>query len=403
MKINHAGNYEPVVNVAKCNDCSVCLQVCSSCVDFIELNKDIFDRIPTDIWFGNASSFYIGYTKDEAIAKNCSSGGLVKTLLCHCLENKLIDGALVLKKGKDSFLQPEAHIVNSREEVIEAAKSTYLPAAVNRALRHVINQSGKYAVVGLPCHIHGLRKAESLSVKLHERTEFCFGLFCSHTCTALGIKTLLRRLDIPAEEVARISFRKGGWPGNFLVILKDGTTQEIPFARTWSIFGSFFFTPPACLLCCDLTNELADISFGDAWLPELKASTKGISLIICRSEKAETLLHEAMNESKVELLRISKEDAIRAQRLGLYFKKKNYVARRRIWDRYNSASYAHNAILGTPTVRDFPLAILVLYDAWVSNARPFLSVAEKLPLSFFRAYNHFMYVCRRFAAFRGKP
>lgn len=43
-------------------------------------------------------------------------------------------------------------------------------------------------------------------------------------------------------------------------------------------------------MCPDHTGELADLSLGDAWLPELKGQKLGESLILTRTEAGERLL-----------------------------------------------------------------------------------------------------------------
>jgi coenzyme F420 hydrogenase subunit beta len=54
-----------------------------------------------------------------------------------------------------------------------------------------------------------------------------------------------------------------------------------------------------CMYCHDLTAELADISFGDAWLPEVvENDSVGSNLIIARSDFGEETLAQ-MNASEI--------------------------------------------------------------------------------------------------------
>ena len=52
-----------------------------------------------------------------------------------------------------------------------------MPVPANIAFEEILEHDGKYAVVGLPCHIHGLRKAQELNKKLRERIVFSFAFF----------------------------------------------------------------------------------------------------------------------------------------------------------------------------------------------------------------------------------
>ena len=95
------------------------------------------------------------------------------------------------------------------------------------------------------------------------------------------------------------------------------------------MFSGFFFTPSCCFSCRDVTNELADISFGDPWLPEImRVERTGKSVVISRSERGEELLHKASAGGAIELDTIDARDIIRSQRLFLHFKKVNINSRK---------------------------------------------------------------------------
>ncbi|OFV67263.1 MAG: coenzyme F420 hydrogenase subunit beta [Candidatus Syntrophoarchaeum caldarius] len=165
------GVYVPELNEEKCNNCGICYKVCPGHeVDFKELNLEIFGKEPDDILIGNYLNCYIGYSTDYDIRYNSSSGGLVTQLLIFALEEGIIDGALVTRMKKDNPLEPEPFIARTREEVIEARGSKYCPVPANVALKEILNskEGEKFAVVGLPCHIHGLRKAQQVNEKLKE-------------------------------------------------------------------------------------------------------------------------------------------------------------------------------------------------------------------------------------------
>ena len=48
-------------------------------------------------------------------------------------------------------------------EPVSATKSKYCPVPANVRIKKILRRNGKFAVVGLPCHIHGVRKAEMLN------------------------------------------------------------------------------------------------------------------------------------------------------------------------------------------------------------------------------------------------
>lgn len=328
------GIYLPQVMSEKCDNCGICLRVCPGhFVDFERLNLGIFNKLPEDILLGNYIAAYIGHATDYKIRYNSASGGLVTSLLLFALEEGIIDGALVTKMNLHNPLKPEVFIARSREEVVSASGSKYCPVPLNIGLKRIFNDDGKYAVVGLPCHIHGIRKFEMINKKLRNKIILHFGLFCSHSVTFLGTEYFLQKWGIKKEEIKRLKYRGKGWPGKISVLLKNGKERIIPRGTALKpllhsiLFSSAFhfdFIPPHCLLCPDHTCELSDISFGDPWLPELKEEKIGKSLIISRSRIGEEVLKKALAKGKIELLEISEKKILESQNFSF---KRNFYSR----------------------------------------------------------------------------
>lgn len=70
------------------------------------------------------------------------------------------------------------------------------------------------------------------------------------------------------------------------------------------IWGTGYFKANACDFCDDVTTELADISLGDAWLPEYQNDDNGHNVIITRSKIADDIIQKGIQnkELKVEEL-----------------------------------------------------------------------------------------------------
>ena len=302
---NPKGIYVPQLDRECCNECGICFEVCPGhSVDIKGLNTEIFGKKPEDILLGNYLKCYIGYATDYDIRFNSASGGLATALLIFALEKELIDGALVTKMSKENPLEPQPFIAMTREEIISAAKSKYCPVPANIALKEILKKEGKFAIVGLPCHIHGIRKAELVNKKLKDKVVLHVGLFCSVTMTFKGTDFILQKYRLTKENIAHLDYRGKGWPGYMRIQFKDRVEKLISRSE-YGIFHSLgFFTPSRCALCCEQTNELADISLGDAWLPELEGDRIGTSVIICRSKAGENLLQQAAGKGKIALWNI---------------------------------------------------------------------------------------------------
>jgi coenzyme F420 hydrogenase subunit beta len=305
----HKGIYLPVINRNRCDGCGLCFEVCPGhSVDFNELNLDIFGKQPKDILLGNYINCYVGHATDRAIRYNAASGGLVTALLDFALKEGIVDGALVTKMKENSPLEPQPFLARTREDILSASKSKYCPVSANIALKEILKEEGRFAVVGLPCHIHGIRKAEMLNKKLKQRIPLHFGIFCcGHTDTFLATEFVLQKYGIAKEDVVRLDYRGEGWPGYMKIILKNGTRKLIP-RNEYIIYHNFgFFSPTRCAVCYDGINDLSDISFGDAWLPEVADDTVGTSVVISRTTNGELFLQKALEKGIVSLAPIDRK------------------------------------------------------------------------------------------------
>ncbi len=66
-----------------------------------------------------------------------------------------------------------------------------------------------------------------------------------------------------------------------------------------------------CWYCMDGSNEFADISVGDAWAPVYEERGKGFSIVVSRSQKGTTLLHEMEREKRITLIPQTEEEAVK--------------------------------------------------------------------------------------------
>jgi len=315
----------PKILNGKCNCCRLCVDSCPGHeVNFEDLSSGIFEKQTEDRLLGNFLRCYIGHSNDKHIRCNSSSGGIVTELLIFALERRMIDGALVVGMNKNQPLTPQPFVARTKEEVLSASNSKYCPVSINEALKQVMKEDGRFAVVGLPCHIHGIRKAERVSRTLQKRIVLHIGLLCSRTANFIGTEFLLEKMRIRKEHVIELSYRGKEWPGSMSVKLSNGSNFSIPcrgWNAYWPIFSSFFFTPMRCIMCPDHTNELADISLGDAWLPELKHERYGESIIVTRTKTAENLLAFAMAQGSITIKSVKPEKVKQSQAEPLRFKK----------------------------------------------------------------------------------
>ncbi|MFH1984394.1 MAG: Coenzyme F420 hydrogenase/dehydrogenase, beta subunit C-terminal domain [Pseudomonadota bacterium] len=287
------GAYLPVYISDRCNGCGICRKACPGYeTDLGGACKSLWGEKPEDPRVGQFRSAVIAYSNNDTIRYNGSSGGMVTGLLIHALEAGMINGALVTRMREDIPWMTEAFIAHHPEEILSGVGSKYCPVSMDSAIRQMIHCDGKYAVVGLPCHIYGIRKAQALVKSLRERVVFTFGLFCATGRSYKGTEAFLLQAGIRSKTLKSIRYRGAGWPGVTKVVDLSGRSVRCSVETAYPFMC--FNDIPRCAVCPDKTSELADISFGDLWLGDERPNMgTGKSVCLVRSQQGAVLFEHA--------------------------------------------------------------------------------------------------------------
>ena len=81
-------------------------------------------------------------------------------------------------------------------------------------------------------------------------------------------------------------------------------------------WGHSAFQPEACNFCDDVVGETADISFGDAWLPQFASDPRGTNIVISRNLEIDDVFNDAHRRQEIEIFEASPEDAVASQAGG---------------------------------------------------------------------------------------
>ena len=323
---------------------------------------------------------YSGYSLNPKIRYDASSGGLITSILNFMFEKNLIDGALVVRTKKTDPLKAEFFVARNPKEIIFAKGSKYCPVDMVNGLKDVIatKKNERLAVVGLPCHIKAFKKIKEVDKK----TVLYLGLFCSRTPCAYATWSFLKKKRIKPKDVLKLSYRGEGWPGHMKIIKKNGKKILIPSPKVWSFIGSDFFISKKCFFCNDKVSELADISFGDAWLSEFRKNNKGVSLLISRPDRGQKILEEAIKDNIISLSFIEDRKIILSQLVSIYLKKKIMNIRRFLFKKS-----LKNKKLTRLDFLDFVLSVPSLLVFLLSQNAFFKKITTKMPFGFFSFYN----------------
>jgi coenzyme F420 hydrogenase subunit beta len=332
-------------------------------VNFSQLAGEFLDADRETQYLGRFLSCYVGHATEPMIRWAGSSGGIVTALLLAGLKNGFLDGALVTRMDPESPLKPLTSVARGQDEIKDASGSKYCVAASNLSLRAVKESEGRFAVVGLPCHVHGLRKAQSFDPELDGRIVLSIGLFCGMTRPPLATAVALRRRGVEPRSVKQIRYRGCGWPGMLQVTLRDGSVRSEPL-ESYDVPPFTCFFPSRCTLCSDGLAELADISCGDAWLPGYRSDDQGSSIVITRSSRGEDFL-SSVGCDAISVHPVSPDIVVQAQQRMLQFKKRALPARAGLYKMTGRRVPTYVDEYFAPRLRDYPSSAFFLVSRYV--------------------------------------
>lgn len=297
-----------------CTSCGLCTKSCpGGDVDFPALSRTLFnsDYDQHDLQ-GYTENLYISHPVDNDVRFAGASGGMVTGLLLYLLEKKEIDGALVVDYDSDTPYLTKGILATTPEEIKQAAQSKYCVTPSMEVLSELRKKKGKYAVVALPCQIHGLRKLQQADPGLGSKIGYIFGLYCNCTLQNNGHIEAIEACNIKLEDVARFGFRGAGWPGGFVVDKKDGSRIPLHTINIKNVMNVMFrlFGAERCYLCVDALAEYADLSFGDFWAFDYTgdlAKMERCTLISQRTDAGEKLMQQAAADGAITLHTLPKE------------------------------------------------------------------------------------------------
>ncbi len=392
IKYSVDGRYLPRVVESKCSGCGLCLSLCPAANEnFRQLNQFVFGKIPDNKLLGNYINCFIGYSQDTSLRWKATSGGIATSLLLFALKEGLIDGAVLTRISKDDPLRAEAFIARTAEEIYSAMGAKYVPLPLNLLLNKILSEDGKFAIVGLPCHLWGIRRAELRLQGLKDKITYHIGLVCSHTISFRGVEFVLAKLGVLPSQIDKLQYRGNGWPSGLKVLLKDKTEKFIGNLHSWwtEVFGGYYFSHYYCTLCGDQFNEFADISLADAWLRSIvKSDTVGTSIVVTRTGAGQDLIEKATAKNQIKLLSLSSAEAIRSQSAPVLFKKRNIVARMKVLALVGKKTpkdlRENKNHLLKPTFLDYPAAIIVYTNRFISKNKMLKKLLKYVPFAILR-------------------
>ncbi|MCD8317895.1 MAG: Coenzyme F420 hydrogenase/dehydrogenase, beta subunit C-terminal domain [Paraprevotella sp.] len=324
------GRFLPDIENSLCrNDkgCHRCLDVCPGIgCNLLEIAREVqIGASNEDVLVGRCEKCFTGYSTDRELRYHAASGGMVTQMLIWLLETKRIDGAVVTSFDNSEPLMVRTFIATTREELFNAKGAKYAPVSLHHVSRLIKEADGNmFVIVGLPCHIQGLRKQEQKYRMLRNKIVAYFGLYCSCGRTFYLTEYVLKERGIQREELTYFAYRDEGCLGSMVAKRRkrsqdNHSHSEIPsygkdevykerFQNYYHPLRSFFI-PKRCLFCVDHYARLSDMSFGDIHIKPYSDDKIGINSVVARTHEMWAWLVQAkadgaicIDELPVELL-----------------------------------------------------------------------------------------------------
>ena len=367
--------HKPIL-VKECNSCGICFRNCpGQNFSFPLMNGRIFGSSDVDKQIGFYKSIYVAHSNNPIHRKDGASGGVVTALLLNLIKSKAVDNVIVVGMDEDSPWQAKVNIGHTEEEIVGAAQSKYTLLPLNAILKEIQRKEGTFALVGLPCHIHGIRKLQYNGWKSISKIKYCIGLFCGFNLHPSATDYLIKKVGVDKKNIKSLEYRGGDWPGGFLVKTKNGEEKFIP--KHFYNYVNVMFVPERCLLCPDLTNEFADISAGDAW-EEYLDDKKGWSRVIVRTEAGKQIIENALRDKDIYVKESSKDALERSHSHLIQYKKIGFFIRSKLNSKNPSFGLKEPRI----SLKDKIISVLFYLEVCLARTEIMRFLIGLLPVNF---------------------
>ncbi|MBT3192229.1 MAG: hypothetical protein HN341_06710 [Verrucomicrobia bacterium] len=292
--------------VDSCIDCNICVNACSGiAVDYDGIGKRLFgDAYVNDDPMGVVRNAYVAHAADQAFHRGGASGGVVTQILSFLLESGAIQGAVVVVEDPDDPSLGKGIVARNREDLLRSQQSRYTTSPHLSVLNEIKDDDGRFALVGLPCQIHSLRKRQDMDPRWKKRIPLVIGLFCHYNLPTEVSRQVAAAVTPPGLDVRHVKYRESGekgWPENTLDLeFSDGSHWHSPYgpAQTFNVL-SRVTKLGRCLQCLDATAEFSDLSIADPWIRDEKGQWKyhdsdGWSSITVRTEAGQAAVSDAI-------------------------------------------------------------------------------------------------------------
>lgn len=263
--------YNAVIDEDKCIDCGRCSSVCPK-------------NHPAE--FRSTIEWYQGWSFDEVIRANSSSGGLASAIAKTFIESDGVVCTCKFSSGGFGF-----QFFNNTEQLMTTVGSKYVkssPIGIYHEILLKLKKGQKVLFIGLPCQVSAVLNY----VQGNEANLYTIDLICHGTPSAQLLNIYMKQQHVDIKTVSKLSFREKTKFG--LSVENESVEQYCQDNYTTAFLTSISYTENC--YSCDYAQRMrvSDLTLGDSWESDLPHDEvrKGISLILCQTPKGKKLLEK---------------------------------------------------------------------------------------------------------------
>jgi coenzyme F420 hydrogenase subunit beta len=261
----------------------------------------------TEYFLGIVNQSYAAHAIEDRVRNGGASGGTATALMGYMLDKGIADALLIAGFKQDRPWVTEPKVITDKKELLNWQGSVYNRVPMGNALNSLMKSDfQRIAIIGVPCFIHALRKMQlhRFPANIGKRITFMLGLICGTCFSVEGVFHIFKeKMGIGVEEIEKLNFRGGEWPGSLVVRTKDGRELAIPQSEYKHRFLVPLFRVDRCIKCWDFAADLADLSLGDLWSapwPMVKGGA-GWNSAIVKTPLGKSLFEAAARENYIKV------------------------------------------------------------------------------------------------------
>lgn len=282
-------SYNAVIDTDKCVGCNMCHKVCQNNHQGALLKPALWKQ---------------GWASDETIRKYSSSGGAATVLAKQFVKDGGIVCSCVFNNG--CFVFDFAETV---EQINKFSGSRYIksdPTGAYKKAKQILNSNKKLLFIGLPCQVSSMKNYTGNPDNL-----ITIDLICHGTPSPKILNIFLEQSGIDIMLMNNLYFRN-----NMQYHLTDRIANNFHAVFDENVLDPYLISflnalcnTDNCYACQYAKLErISDMTLGDSWGSDIdsKEQKKGISLILCQTQKGIDLL----NQCDMELFDVDLERAV---------------------------------------------------------------------------------------------